>query len=352
MPVLGTIIIPVPYGVAGMRVARKKEILMYRSITGILTLTICLLIAPSVCWSSAVAEEAAKPEPVAVVDGVPIPMSDFEWEMRSLMVKGIGQPEGADPDSLHAHVINDLIDKELLYQEGVKAGFSVEKESVQAQIDLLTERFPDREVFLSALSDMNMTEEDLQRQIERGILIRKYVEEAFVQKAQVTDQALEEFYKENPEVFTKPERVRARHILREVDPDGPAEDVRKEKELLQSLRDRVEKGEDFGELAREHSTCPSSSQDGDLGFFGRGEMVKEFEDAAFALEPGEVSDIVQTMFGFHLIWLMEKQPEGMVPLAEVRDRLTLHLKQEQGKEALTARLKELKETVPITRMTD
>ena len=321
---------------------------MYRFIFGFLTL--CLVSVFSAQPITASEKEVETPEAVATVNGVPIPMADFEWEMRNLMAKGImNQEEDKGPDSLRSRIIDDLIERELLYQEGVNAGVSVEEESVKAQLDMLKSRFPDHEVFVSALAEMNMTENNLQRHLERGMLIRKYVDQAFVQTAQVTDQAIEDFYRDNPETFTRPERVRASHILRQVDMNGPAEEVEKEREILKSLRARVEKGESFGELAREYSSCPSSSQDGDLGFFGRGEMVKEFEDAAFALEPGEVSDIVETMFGLHLVMLAEKQPEGMVPLEEIKDRLAAHLKQEKGKEALLARLKELKETVPITR---
>jgi peptidyl-prolyl cis-trans isomerase C len=327
----------------------KGDFFMHRLIIAIITL--CLLTASSAHWTPALAQEAEKPENVATVNGVPIPITDFEWEMRNAMAKGMAQQQPEeDQDSFRSRVLDELIERELLYQESVKAGVAVEKDSVQAQMDLLKERFPDKDVFLSALTEMNMTENDLQRHIERGMSIRKYVDEAFVQKAVVTDKAVEDFYKENPQAFTRPERVRARHILREVPSDASTEAVEKEQELLLSLRARVEKGEDFGEMAKEHSSCPSSTQNGDLGFFGRGEMVKEFEDAAFSLEPGSVSDIVKTQFGFHLIQLVEKQPEGVVPLNDIKDRLVLHLKQEKGKEAATAHLKELKDTVPIERM--
>ncbi len=284
---------------------------------------------------------------------MPIPYSDLDWEMRSLMAKGLPM-HGSEEEinSIRELVLDDLIERELLYQDGVRAGISVDDELVRNQVGLLGDRFPDPETFESALSEMDMTVKDLERHIERGMLISRYVEKAFVDTLDITEQELEDFYRDNPEAFARPEQVRARHILREVDFDGPADGIQQEREFLDALRDRVDAGEDFGDIARENSTCPSSSQDGDLGFFGRGEMVPEFEDAAFALKAGEVSGIVETMFGFHLIQVVEKQEEGTVPFRDIKDRITDHLKQEKGKEAVTARLEELKETATITRMLD
>jgi len=324
---------------------------MHRFTAGLITLFVCLFIWAAAGAQHAAAGSRAASDPVAVVGGVPIPYSDLDWEMRSLMAKGLPMHGGEEEiDSIKALVLDDLIERELLYQNGVKAGFSVDSELVRDQVGMLRDRFPDAEVFESALSEMDMSVQDLERHIERGMLIKKYVEEAFVDKMDITEQALEDFYRDNSEVFARPEQVRARHILREVDFDGSADEIQQEREFVDSLRARIDGGEDFGDIARENSTCPSSSQDGDLGFFGRGEMVPEFEDAAFALEAGEVSGTVETMFGFHLIQVLEKQEEGMVPFDEIKDRISDHLKQEKGKEAVAARLEELKETVTITRM--
>jgi len=324
---------------------------MYRSL--IATLTLGLLAALSAPAAPAFAEQqkSEAPDPVATVNGVAVPLSDFEWEMRNAVAKGFNPEEGEDGQkSFRTRVLEELIDRELLYQESLKAGVSIDEESVQSRMDQLKGRFPDEEVFPKALSDMNMTENDLKRHIDRGMSISKYVDEAFVQTTEVTEKAVEDFYNEHPEAFTRPERVRARHILLEKKPDASPETLEKNRELLASLREKVRDGEDFGELAKEYSDCPSSSQNGDLGFFGKGQMVPEFEEVAFALEPGAVSEIVETQFGIHLIQSVEREPEGIVPLAEIKDRLTAHLKQEKGKEAAAAHLSELKNAAEIERM--
>jgi len=108
-----------------------------------------------------------------------------------------------------------------------------------------------------------------------------------------------------------------------------AEKRKKAEELLVQLR----QGADFEQLAREHSDCPSSAQGGDLGAFGRGAMVPRFEEAAFALEPGEISGIVETRFGYHIIKLAEKTDTRTVPYDEARSDISRYLstqKMQQG----------------------
>ena len=126
----------------------------------------------------------------------------------------------------------------------------------------------------------------------------------------VTDAECEAYYNENKEQF-KEEMVRAAHIL--------VEEEAQAKELLAA----IEGGADFHELASANSKCPSGARGGDLGDFGRGQMVPEFEQAAFALNIGEVSGIVKTQFGYHLIKLLDKKDE--VPFTDVKGQIEQYL---------------------------
>lgn len=130
------------------------------------------------------------------------------------------------------------------------------------------------------------------------------------------------------------EQVKASHILLKTQPDFTEEDKEELKAKLTDLGKQIEEGKPFDELAREHSGCPSSSRGGDLGFFARGQMVPPFEEAAFSMKKGEVSDIVETQFGYHLIKVTDRKEEQ--PLDKVRDELVDKLVAERALEAARA----------------
>lgn len=125
--------------------------------------------------------------------------------------------------------------------------------------------------------------------------------EKFADKGTVTDQQISEYYEENIETFKKKKEVKARHILLKLDQKAPKEEEEKVKEKALSLLKKARGGEDFAALAKEHSEGPSGKDGGDLGYFSSGQMVKPFEEAAFKLKKGEISEPVRTTFGYHLI---------------------------------------------------
>ena len=112
----------------------------------------------------------------------------------------------------------------------------------------------------------------------------------------------------------------------------------------------IEAGADFAELAGKHSQGPSGKRGGELGYFSRGDMAKPFEDAAFALkEPGELSDVIKTRFGYHLIKLEDRREAGLVPFEEVQEKLQEYLQQEKVKEAVQSYVKQLRQEAEIKR---
>jgi peptidyl-prolyl cis-trans isomerase C len=146
---------------------------------------------------------------------------------------------------------------------------------------------------------------------------------------QITDEEGKTFYDTNPQLFQQPERVKASHILIKVD-EGAAEEKKTEaRKKIKEIQEKVQKGEDFAELAKTYSEGPSASRGGDLNFFARGQMVKPFEDVAFSLKPNETSDIVETKFGYHLIKVVDKQPAKKIAYADVKDRINKHLKDQK-----------------------
>lgn len=179
--------------------------------------------------------------------------------------------------------------------------------------------------------------------------------DALLEQVTVTDEQLAQYYEAHKEEFRQEAQVRARHILRKLAPEaGPDEEV-KVRSVMESVQQRLRAGEDFAALAREFSEDPASvEQGGDLGFFKRGEMVKPFEDVAFALQPGQVSDIIRTDFGYHLIRVEEVQQAGYRPLEDVRSSLRERLTQEEVKRLAEAKAQALYEalTAPGARWKD
>lgn len=149
--------------------------------------------------------------------------------------------------------------------------------------------------------------------------------EQMAKPEQVTAEEVERYYEANASRFERQEEVRASHILVKLDRQASAEEAETAKAKIEDIRGKIADGMDFDEAARKFSEGPSGPKGGDLGWFGRGRMVPDFEEAAFALEPGTVSEPVRTDFGWHLIKLEERRAPGPIPLAEVetdiRDQL-------------------------------
>jgi len=143
--------------------------------------------------------------------------------------------------------------------------------------------------------------------------------------------------------------VRAMHILIKVDPGMDESKKAEARKKLKGIHNRLLKGEDFEALAKEYSEGPSAAKGGDLGYFGKGQMVKPFDEAAFGLSPGGLSDIVETQFGYHLIKVVDKKPEGVMSYEEVKDKLQQYIKQEKVREQVNLSIENLKEKAKIER---
>ncbi|MGD9335544.1 MAG: peptidyl-prolyl cis-trans isomerase [Desulfobacterales bacterium] len=165
------------------------------------------------------------------------------------------------------------------------------------------------------------------------------------------NQEIRTFYDTHPNSFKKSEQVKASHILIKVDSQAERSVKDEKKAKLQKIQERLKAGEDFAVLAKEISECPSNIKGGDLGYFGRGQMVKPFEDVAFELKKGEVSDIVETRFGYHLIKVVDRKPASVMGYEDVKDKIGQYLKQEKTRQELKGYIEELRKKAMIERTT-
>jgi peptidyl-prolyl cis-trans isomerase D len=169
--------------------------------------------------------------------------------------------------------------------------------------------------------------------------------EALRESIEIGEDALRAAYEEQIDEFTVNEQIQARHILFRIDTGASDDEIAVRRAEAQAVLDELRAGADFAEMARQHSDDSSATLGGDLGWFGRGRMTREFEDAAFALEVGETSDIIQTPFGFHIIRVDGHRPEQVRTFEEVRGQLDQRLSRERAEAMIAERADEIRRAV-------
>ncbi len=299
------------------------------------------------------AEEQEKPkEPAAaIVNGERILLSTLDKEMQVVMARN---PDLRSKENIAAlrearkEALDYLVNQELIVQEGKKAGLVPKDAEVDAEVAKIKQRFPTEDAFTQVLKQQGLTEKVLSGLIERGMIAKKVLDTKIKPTAKpVTDKDIADYYEGHKEEFVEPEKASARHILFKLSPDSSDEEKTEAKEKLQGILKEARGGADFAELAKQHSECPSAPQGGDLGYFGRGQMVKPFEDVVFSSEPDQISDIVETQFGYHIILVEDRKPEKPLALENVSGRIKEMLGEKESNIALEKWLKPVREKATI-----
>jgi peptidyl-prolyl cis-trans isomerase C len=298
------------------------------------------------------AQDQETVKPVARVNGVDISQEEFNSEVNIYLQRS-SRPDTPLSDEqmaeLRSQILESIIERELLYQMSVKSGIAVESSEIEAQLDTIKKRFVNSAGFEKAMEQMGMTENEVKKEIERGIAIKKLIDQEVAQAITISEDESKSFYQKNPDLFTQPEQVKASHILIKVDPKASDAEKIQARKKIESIQEKIKQGGDFAELAREYSEGPSSVRGGDLGFFQRGQMVKPFEDVAFALKTNDVSPIVETPFGYHLIKVVDKKDKHILSYEEVKERIDQRLKNEKVEEGARKYIDRLKEAAQIDR---
>ena len=297
------------------------------------------------------ATSTAKDGIIAKVNGKPIYAAELQ---RAKSAYQSGQPKQQIPPEkqkeFDQQALDQLVSAELLYQAGQKLEIKDLDKQVEEKISQGKKRFPTEQDFEKKIKELGMTENDLRDYTRRDIVISNYVQQNFASKITVSEEDSKKFYDQNSDKFKQPESVRASHILVGVDAKATDEDKKKAREKIESVRRALAGGADFSKMAKENSTCPSSQQGGDLGYFGKGQMVPAFEQIAFSLKPNEISDVVETQFGYHIIKLVDKKDASSVPFKDAKPRIDDYLKGQKLTTAVTAYLDETRKTAKIETM--
>lgn len=226
----------------------------------------------------------------ATIDGEKIGMD----ELHELLVTQYG-----------ADGVNTLIAQKIVEKEVEKNDIKVTDKEIEEELAEYQEYYGGEEAFNSVLESSGVTLADVKEDIKRNVETNKLLED----RIEITDEEMKTYFEENKDQYAQTEQVQASHIL--VEDEATAKEV----------EEKLDAGEDFAELAKEYSTDSSAESGGDLGYFGKGEMVAEFEEAAFSMEIGEISDPVKSEFGYHIIKVVDKKEAKDAVYEDVKDEV-------------------------------
>jgi len=289
---------------------------------------------------------------VAKVNGTMIPLEAFNRAMDDLKVRhATTGRKGVDYDSpeVKMEVLESLINEELLFQEARRQGFKVKEETIDIQLQKAKEQYGSEAAFQNALAAVDQSEAELRQQLRRYLMIQELVRERLFQQADISEETLRAYYERHAQRFRQPANVLASHILIRVRPDAPEEQKQAARSDLETLRVRLEEGEDFLAVAQEFTKRRPNAEGGDLELVLRGQMPRPFEDAAFALEPDSLSQVVETDKGFYLIKVIDNTAQTNVPFEKVREELKKRLSQEKAQQDLRGYIAELRGRATIKR---
>ena len=286
------------------------------------------------------------PDIVATVNGVAIAKTALLERVAGADAQKGGSP-ARKTIAFYRKSLEQLVDAELLYQACRNRGMLAASADVEKELDKLKSRFPQPDLFEQSLEARGMTPDRLRTEVQRNLSIQKLIETDIVSQVRVSTEEIRRFYEENQDQMRQPEKLRLSHILKRVLPRAAAEERSIVLTAIEDVSAEASSGADFAALAREHSDDLGSAQNGGELTVIRGQTVPPFEQAAFALEPGGLSPVVETQFGYHIIKLSEKIEGRLMPYEEVQPRIEQHLKQEAMQTSIDQKLESLKESSEV-----
>jgi len=282
------------------------------------------------------------------VDGVVLKKADLEKDLQAAFNmyknKVPADKQKEMKEQLRKQIIDVFIMRTLLSREVEKRKITASKEEIAKAVEKIKAQVAPNKSVDEFMKENKITNED----IALAVKIEKFQNMEVGQKGKPTDKEITKFYNDNREkFFSQPAGVHVRHILIAVKKEDDAKTKAQKKAKIEDLRKQLLSGGDFAELARKNSDCPSKEMGGDLGDVKKGQMVKEFEAAAFSQEKNAIGPVITTQYGYHIVQVLDKQPEKKVALNEVKDKISKHLEQTKRMEAFKAIVKKIRDEAKV-----
>ena len=282
----------------------------------------------------------------AIVNGVEISGDAVQFELdrlvRFYMSHGMTMDEvKRNLPKLEEKALDQAIGAKLLLDRAQELDIPLMAADIDAEVSKVVTQVGGPENYKKALDAQGITEVQFRKELEKGAKVNKLVEQACAGIADPTEDEVAKFYEAHKAEFVVPHQVLCQHILAKGSDDAALDKIK-------AIRERiVSGGADFAEEAKKNSDCPSGQEGGSLGWFGRGMMVPEFDKVAFEMKKGEVSGVVSTQFGYHIIYKADEKGGGQQTLVDVHDQIKDLLRHEARGRAMDAFVAELRANAKI-----
>lgn len=242
-----------------------------------------------------------------------------------------GEEQTEKRREIEQEILKKMVEEKLIVYKAKKLKISVGEEEISRSLEDLKKQNSLTDLQLEQLlKQQGLTLEEYRKRIKDQILGSRVVHLEVRSKVQITDQEIEDYSRKNPEEYRLPEDVRIQQIVLLCDADADAQAVEKAEIQARSVLDKIKAGEDFAELAKKYSQDPTATVGGDSSYFKRGELLPPLEEAAFKIKSGEITPIVRTKYGFHILKVLEKREARLPSSAKLREEIKEKLFKEKA----------------------
>jgi parvulin-like peptidyl-prolyl isomerase len=274
---------------------------------------------------------------LATVDGIKITYGEFRGyfvkELNVLPDKSSLSPE--DIEHLKEEVLNALIREKVMLLRAQELSLSVSDEELMKKIEEIKENYSDKG-FEKILAAQKVNYRTWQKELRKRMALEKLIASDVNSTVTVTEQEARAYYKNYKKMYSPGKRVHAAQII-----------VR-EKEKAEAILNRLKKGDDFGKVAKEESIGPESVKGGDLGFVSLGVLPEEIDDALFSLKTDEISSVIKSPYGYHIVKIIEREAESKKKWRDVREQVLSDVRKQKEEKAYVLWIEALKSKATIT----